>query len=246
MDHALYVGMTGASQIMQAQAVVAQNLANVSSGGFRADLYGFAAVPVYGDGYRTRVNAVAQSNGFSADKGAVTQTGSPLDVSIRGDGWLAVQASDGSEAYTRAGALHLMPDGTLVTATGLPVLSDGGPVSVPPSDTITIGADGTITSVPQGVGAKGAGPVGKLKLVNPALTDLAKGVDGLVRMTDGTSAPVDPLVQVQSGSLEGSNVNAPQAMVQMIELSRLFEMQTRLMSTTDQNEQAGQKLLSPS
>src|SRR5882724_535365 len=167
MDHVLYVGMTGAEQIMLAQAAVAQNLANVSTGGFRADLHAFSAVPINGVGYATRVNAVANPAGFSAAGGVLSQTGAPLDVAIRGDGWLAVQTSDGSEAYTRAGDLHLTADGVLTTATGLAVLGDGGPISVPPSENVSIGSDGTITVVPQGVGPKGAGPIGRLKLVNP-------------------------------------------------------------------------------
>ena len=159
MDRALYVGMTGAAQLLQAQAVVAQNLANVSTGGFRADLYGLSAVPVTGPGFPTRVNTVAQSSGFSTVSGAVSQTGAPRDVAVMGDGWFAVQAKDGTEAYTRAGDLHLTPDGALVTATGLPVLGDGGPITIPPADSVTVGRDGTVTVVPQGVGAKGAGPV---------------------------------------------------------------------------------------
>lgn len=245
MDRSLYVGMTGASQILQAQAVQAQNLANVSTAGFRADLYSFEATQVQGPGFATRVNAVAQNSGFSSATGALSQTGAPLDVAIRGDGWLAVQARDGTEAYTRAGDLHLTPDGILVTANGLPVLGDGGPLSVPPADNVVVGSDGTITVIPQGVGPKGAGPVGRLKLVNPPAAQLVKGPDGLLRLRSGQTAPSDPNVQVESGALESSNVNAPRALVEMIELSRLFEMQTRLMNSTDQNEQAAQKLLAP-
>jgi flagellar basal-body rod protein FlgF len=245
MDRALYVGMTGAAQMLAAQAVLAQNLANVSTNGFRADLYGLAATPVAGPGYPTRVNTVARSTGFSSASGAVSQTGAPLDVAVMGEGWLAVQAKDGTEAYTRAGDFHMTPDGALVTATGLPVLGDGGPISIPPADTIAVGRDGTITIVPQGVGAKGAGPVGRLKLVKPPNAQLVKGADGLLRLKNGTTAPADASVQIQSGALESSNVNAPRAMVEMIELSRLFDMQTRLMNTTDQNAQASQKLLAP-
>jgi flagellar basal-body rod protein FlgF len=137
----------------------------------------------------------------------------------------------------------MTPDGALVTATGLPVLGDGGPISIPPADTVSVGRDGTVTIVPQGVGAKGAGPVARLKLVKPPSAQLVKGADGLLRMKNGTSAPADASVQIQSGSLESSNVNAPRAMVEMIELSRLFDMQTKLMNTTDQNAQASQKLL---
>jgi flagellar basal-body rod protein FlgF len=243
MDRALYVGMTGATQIMQAQAVLAQNLANVSTAGFRTDLHAFSAVPIEGPGFATRINAVANLAGFSTASGMISQTGAALDVAVRGSGWLAVQASDGTEAYTRAGDLHITADGMLVTATGLPVLGDGGPISVPPSDNVVIGADGTITVVPQGVGARGAGAVGRLKLVNPPEAQLVKGIDGLIRTKNGTPAPADALVQVESGALETSNVNAPRALVEMIELARLFDMQTRLMSTTDQDAAAAQKLL---
>jgi flagellar basal-body rod protein FlgF len=245
MDRSLYVGMTGADQIMQAQAVLAQNLANVSTTGFRADLHAFSAAPVNGPGFATRVNAVVSLPGFSALTGMVSQTGAPLDVAIKGSGWLAVQAKDGTEAYTRAGDLHLTADGVLVNGAGLTVLGDGGPITIPPSDNVVVGSDGTITAVPQGVGAKGANAVARLKLVNPPAAQLVKGVDGLIRTKDGTPAPADASVQVQGGALEGSNVNAPRALVEMIELSRMFDMQVKLMSTTDQNAALLQKLLAP-
>lgn len=244
MDRSLYVGMTGAAQIMQAQAVLAQNLANVSTAGFRADLHSFSSLPVPGAGFATRVNAVAELTGFSTETGMVTHTGTPLDVSVMGDGWLAVQAKDGTEAYTRAGDLHLTPDGLLVTASGLPVLGDGGPITIPPAESTAIGSDGTITIVPQGSGAKGATSLARLKLVNPPAAELVKGVDGLIRTRSGVPAPPDAAVQVQGGALESSNVNAPRALVEMIELSRLFEMQTRLMGMADQNASSAQKLLS--
>ena len=244
MDRSLYVGMTGAAQILQAQAVLAQNLANVSTAGFRADLYAISSVPIPGPGFATRVNAVANLAGFSSATGMLTHTGTPLDVSVMGDGWLAVQAKDGTEAYTRAGDMHLTPDGLLVTATGLPVLGDGGPITIPPYESLAVGSDGTITIVPQGSGAKGATSLARLKLVNPPAVQLVKGLDGLIRTKDGVPAPADAAVQVQGGALESSNVNAPRALVEMIELSRLFDMQTKLMSASEQNAAAAQKLLS--
>jgi flagellar basal-body rod protein FlgF len=245
MDRVLYVGMTGAEQIMLAQAAVAQNLANVSTTGFRADLHAFSAVPVDGAGFPTRVNAVANPAGFSAATGMLSQTGAPLDVAIRGDGYLAVQSSSGTEAYTRAGDLHVTADGLLVTATGLAVLGDGGPISIPPSQNVSIGADGTVTVVPQGVGAKGAGAVARLKLVNPPAAQLVKGVDGLIRTKNGIPAPADAAVRIESGALETSNVNAPRALVEMIELARLYDMQVKVMNTADQNDTIAQRLLAP-
>lgn len=243
MDRALYVSMTGAKQAMQTQAIIAQNLANVSTAGFREDLHALSAVPVNGAGFATRVNTVTQTVGFSNLAGVRTQTGSPLDVSVRGDGWFAVQARDGSEAYTRAGDFHLTAEGLLTTADGLPVLGDSGPITVPPANSMSIGSDGTISIVPQGVGPKGSGAVARLKLVNPPLAALHKGEDGLMRQTDGSPAPPDAAVRVESGSLESSNVNPARSLVDMIQASRLFDMQIKLMNSVDQNAQSAEKLV---
>lgn len=243
MDRMLYVSMTGAKQILEAQGVVSHNLANVSTTGFRADLHAFTSQPIPGAGFPTRINAYNGANGIDVGTGPVMQTGRPLDVAINGEGWIAVQAPDGSEAYTRAGDLRLTPEGNLVTAAGLPVLGDGGPISLPPFDEVAIGGDGTITIVAQGISAASASAVGRLKLVNPPAAQLAKGDDGLVRLKSGQPAPADATVTVVGGSLEGSNVNAGRTLVEMIEFQRLFDMQVKLMSTADQNAQTAQRLL---
>jgi flagellar basal-body rod protein FlgF len=239
----LYVSMTGAKQILEAQGIVSHNLANVSTAGFRADLHAFTSQPIPGGGFPTRINAYNGSAGLSVETGPVMQTGRPLDVAINGEGWIAVQAPDGSEAYTRAGDLRLTPEGNLETATGLPVLGDGGPISLPPFDEVAIGGDGTITIVAQGISAANASAVARLRLVNPPAAQLAKGDDGLVRLKSGQPAPADASVTVIGGSLEGSNVNAARALVEMIELQRMFDMQVKLMSTADQNAQTAQRLL---
>jgi flagellar basal-body rod protein FlgF len=243
MDRMLYVSMTGAKQILEAQGIVANNIANVSTGGFRADLHSFASQQIPGQGFPTRINAYNGGAGVNVESGPVSQTGRDLDVAINGPGWLAVQAPDGTEAYTRAGDLRLTPEGMLVTATGLPVLGDGGPVSLPPADQIAVGTDGTISIVPQGLGPQSASAVARLKLVNPPGTQLVKGPDGLIRTKDGQPAPADAAVKVVGGALEGSNVNAARALVEMIELQRLFDMQVKLMDTADQNAQTAQRLL---
>ncbi|MCZ8129729.1 MAG: flagellar basal-body rod protein FlgF [Steroidobacteraceae bacterium] len=243
MDRILYVSMTGARQILEAQAVVSHNLANASTGGFRADLQAFASAAIAGDGFPTRVNVVGANSGFSHEAGPLTQTGRALDVAIDGAGWLAVQAPDGREAYTRAGNLRLTPEGALVTASGHPVLGDGGPIALPPAEQVAVGADGTITVVPQGTGPATAAAVARLKLVNPPADALVKGADGLVRRRDGADAPADAAVRVLSGAIEGSNVNAARALTEMIEYSRLFDMQVKLMGQADQNGQAAQRLL---
>jgi flagellar basal-body rod protein FlgF len=243
MDKMLWVAMTGADQLLDAQTIVAHNLANASTHGFRADLHAFSSYLVEGPGFPTRIDVVAEQLGFDPRVGTVQDTGRTLDVAIRGDGYLAVQATDGTEAYTRAGALRISPSGMLETAAGLPVLGDGGPLTLPPADKVEIGGDGTISLVPEGLGPEALAAIGRIRLVNPAHEQLAKGPDGLLRMRDGTQAPADAAVRLTSGALESSNVNVAEALVEMIEISRQFEMQVRLMNTAADNDSAVQQLL---
>jgi flagellar basal-body rod protein FlgF len=243
MDKVLWTAMGGADQMMQAQAVASHNLANASTTGFRADLHAFSSYLVQGPGFPTRIAVVHESEGFDPRQGAFEQTERPLDVAIQGDGWLAVLADDGTEAYTRAGSLHVSPEGTLETANGHAVMGDGGPISLPPSTRLEIGGDGTITVVPEGLGPEAAAAVARLKLVKPASGELAKGADGLMRMRDGSTAAADPTVSVASGALESSNVSIAESMIEMIQISREFELQVRLMRTAGENDEAAQQLL---
>jgi len=240
----LYVAMTGAKQVMQAQGINNHNIANASTTGFRADLQAFGSLPIYGDGFPTRVNAVAESIGFEAESGTIADTGRDLDVAIRGSGWIAVQAADGKEAYTRMGNLRLTDTGLLETATGQPVIGDGGPITVPLNNQIEIGADGTVSVVPQGLGPETVSSVSRIKLVDPDRRSLVKGDDGLVRLRSGATAPASADVQLISGALEASNVNLPQALISMIELSRRFDLEVRAMSTAEQTEALATRLLS--
>ncbi len=244
MDKMLYVAMTGAKQILQAQTVNNHNMANVSTDGFRADLHRFTTQPIYGAGFPTRANAVAQNLGFNARTGVLVETGRDLDIAVQGDGWIAVQGKDGREAYTRSGNLHISASGVLETPSGHAVLGDSGPITLPPSTQIAIGADGTISIVPQGLGPSTLSSVARIKLVNPPAQDLVKGDDGLIRLARGGKAPADAKVQVISGSLESSNVNAPEAMINMIELSRLFDLQVKAISNAEQNAATATKMIS--
>lgn len=243
MEKMLYVAMTGAKQVMQAQGINNHNIANATTTGFRADLHGFGSFPIYGDGYPTRVNAVAENVGFDESTGTVTNTGRDLDVAVMGSGWIAVQDAEGKEAYTRMGNLQLTANGILQTAAGQPVLGDGGPVSIPPSTQITIGGDGTISVVPQGLGPETISSVSRIKLVDPDPAQLVKGDDGLMRLKSGQAAPASADVKLSSGSLESSNVNLPQALISMIELSRLFDLEVRAMQTAEQVEGLATKLV---
>ncbi len=242
MDRMIYTAMSGAKATLTRQDALANNLANASTAGFRADLSAFRAVPIQGQGSPTRVHALEATAGFDPAEGPVSRTGRALDIAVRGPGWIAVQGLDGNEAYTRAGSLELSAEGTLQTVAGLVVAGEGGPIVVPQGASVTIGADGTVTAKQQGSPPT---PVGRIKLVNPPPGELRKGGDGLMRTTNGDPAPADALVRVADGALEGSNVNPVESMVGMIAAARQFETQMKMLQTAESNEQRAAKLLAP-
>ncbi len=235
--------MSGAKQTLQAQASNSHNLANASTTGFREDLAQFRSMPVYGQGYPTRVYAMTERPGINFQAGSIQSTGRELDVAVKGEGWIAVQAKDGSEAYTRAGDLRLTPEGVLETGTGLPVIGGGGPIAIPPAQKLEIGTDGTISIIPLGDKANTLAVLDQIKLVKPSLDQLEKREDGLIHLKSGGVAEASIDVSLITGSIEGSNVNAVSAMVSMIELARQFEMQVKMMKTVEQNEAASAKLM---
>ena len=239
MDRMIYLSMTGAKATMQRQDALAHNLANASTPGFRAELTAFRAVPVRGDGASTRVYALESTPGYNAEPGAVQPTGRNLDVALKGNAWLAVQGLDGTEAYTRGGALDVDAEGLLVTTGGLTVLGDGGPITVPQNAQVQIAPDGTVSAA---VGHSKPQPVGRLKLVTPE-SPLQRGEDGLFRAADGDLS-VDPNARLQDGALEGSNVSAVETMIAMIAASRQFEQQMKMVHAAQEKEQAAAKLLS--
>ena len=244
MDRSLYIAMSGAKQTLLAQTTNANNLANAQTTGFKSDLEQFRSQPVYGAGYPTRVYAMTEKPGTDLSHGAMQTTGRDLDVAIDGDGFIAVQGTDGKEAYSRAGDLRVTPDGLLQTGSGLQVLGQGGPISIPPADKLTIGGDGTISIIPMGAGnATTLMEIDRIKLVNPELTNLEKLKDGLLHTKDGKPLAADANVKLASGVLEGSNVNSIHAMVDMIELARNFELQSKVMKSVDENSAASAKLI---
>ena len=238
MDRLIYLAMSGAKAAMQRQDVLANNLANASTTGFRAELQAFRAVPVRGDGASTRVYALESTVGYDAQAGPVRTTGRDLDVAVHGNAWLSVQALDGTEAYTRAGSLQVNSEGLLVTPSGLPVLGDGGPITLPANAAVEIAADGTVTAA---VANGRPQQAGRLKLVTSE-APLLRGEDGLFRGADG-DLTADPAARVQSGALEGSNVSPVETMVAMISAARQFEQQMKMLQTSEQKEQAAAKLL---
>jgi flagellar basal-body rod protein FlgF len=243
MDKVIYVVATAAKQMMLAQTVNSNNLANASTAGFQADFTNFDAEYLTGDGWDTRTYSVAEDAGVSFEKGSIQTTDRSLDVAVSGDGWIAVQAPDGSEAYTRRGDLQVTINGQLLTATGYPVLGDAGPLVVPEYEKLEIGTDGTVSVRPIGQQATVLAEVGRIKLVSPDSTQLYKGDDGLLRMADGSIADASTDVSLISGALESSNVNSVEALVNMIDLARQFETAVKILQTADEMDQQSARMM---
>lgn len=243
MDRMLYVAMTGAKQTLVAQAANSHNLSNANTSGFRADLMQFRSMPLFGPGLPSRVFGMAERPGVDFTPGTLQSTDRDLDVAVSGHGFIAVQAPDGSEAYTRAGDLRVNSNGLLETGAGFPVLGNGGPIAIPPAGKIQIGGDGTISVRPLGGTGTTLAEIDRIKLVRPELKNVTKDQHGLFRLREGGEADPDASVQVVGGTLETSNVNPVEAMVQMIELSRQFEMQVKMMKTAGENESVAAQMM---
>ncbi|MPT49256.1 MAG: flagellar basal body rod protein FlgF [Sphingobium sp.] len=243
MDRVLNTALTAMRGSMARQTTTAHNLANANTTGFRAEVANATSMWINGQTYNSRVQSSEQVLGADMREGSVTQTGNPLDVAMEGDALLAVQASDGSEAYTRRGDLKLSDTGLMTTGDGLPVIGQAGPITVPAYNSISISKDGGIWIVPQGGDAAQPIQVDKLKLASPVGSDVAKGLDGLFREINGGALPEDPLASVMPEALEGSNVNATSMLVQMIEASRAWETQVKMIDTAKQMDDGGASLM---
>jgi flagellar basal-body rod protein FlgF len=241
MDKVVYTSMGGAKVALRAQGINSHNLANINTSGFRAHLT--SSEPAESGG-AARVNVVRARETFSTDHGPLQVTDRDLDVALAGPGWLVVEDALGREAFTRAGSLHINELGELRNAANQYVLGESGRLVIPQNTSLTIAATGEISVVPIGQGPGATTVVGKLKLVNPDPLALQRGVDGLFRTRDGVFAASDPAVRLQSGALEGSNVNGAEVLVNMIELSRSFEMQMRTIRAVEENARSAQSLLS--
>ena len=249
MDRMIYTAMSGAKHTMGQQGAVANNLANTNTTGYRAETSVLRAVPVFSDALATRALVVDSSAGADFRPGTIQQTGRDLDVAVQGAGWIALQLEDRSEAYTRNGSLQVSANGMLQTRNGINVMGEGGPIAIPPNSVITVAKDGTISTVPFGSSSNETSvviTVGRIKLVNPPEGQLTRGGDGLFRLAGGGRTEEDPAVTLIGGALEGSNVNVVEALVDMISLSRLFEMHMKLMQNAQGYAQRAASLLSMS
>ncbi|MCZ4336774.1 flagellar basal-body rod protein FlgF [Shewanella colwelliana] len=244
MDKLLYVAMSGAKQNMNSLAVRANNLANANTDGFKSDLEQARSMQAFGEGLPTRVFSMTESPSANFGHGPIKTTGRDLDIAVKGDGWLAVQGADGGEAYTRSGSLSFDSTGLLRNDRGNPIMGDAGPIVLPlPIEKIEIAQDGVISVRPLGSTAEVIEEVGRIKLVNPGNQNLMRGEDGLFRQISGDVAAADPFVSIESGAIEGSNVNAVDEMVSLIDLQRQFEMQVKMMKTAEEMDQASSSLM---
>jgi flagellar basal-body rod protein FlgF len=245
MDRLIYTAMTGARHILEQQATTANNLANATSTGFRAQLNTFRAVPVVAENLplATRTFVVDSTAGTNFAPGPLLQTGRELDVAVQNKGWIAVQSADGSEAYTRNGALRVNENGMLQTQSGLMVQGETGPLAVPPEVRLAIAGDGTLGAISTDTKPGPATILGRIKLVNPPEQSLVRGDDGLFRLRDGTPAEADPAVRLSAGALEGSNVSPVDSMVSMIALARSFETQMSMLKNAENNAAKATQIL---
>lgn len=243
MDKLLYLSMTAATNTQLSMATISSNLANSEMPAFKADLEQFRSMPVFGDGHPSRVYAMSERPGIDYSSGTIYKTGNPLDFAINGEGWIAVQAADGTEAYTRRGDMRVNTSGLLENGNGLLIYGNGGPIALPPAEEVVIGADGTISIRPAGQDEKTLAVLDRIRLVNPKNEDLYKAQDGLFRLRSGGLATVDASVRVAPESLETSNVNLVAAMARMIEHSRRFELDIKAMAAAKENDEVATRIL---
>jgi len=235
--------MSGASENAIAQKAHANNLANVSTNGFQRDLEQARSMPVFGEVMPSRAYAMSERPGTDFSDGPLIDTGRDLDVSVKGNGWIAVQTPDGGEAYTKSAGMNIDSLGVLRDGNGLPVMGNGGPIAIPPQQQIEIGADGTISVRSLGESPQVMAQIDRIKLVKPDLKNMEKGPDGLIHTKDGRPAAADADVQVESGFLQGSNVNAVEEMTSVLALSRQFELHIKMMKTAEEDDQSVARVL---
>ncbi|PLC52220.1 flagellar basal-body rod protein FlgF [Pollutimonas nitritireducens] len=245
MDRIIYTAAGGAARVLEQQAVISNNMANVSTTGFREQMAIYRSVPVVGQpGLPTRVSTVTATPTSNFGQGVMAETGHALDLAVTGDGWFSVQTPQG-EAYTRAGELAVNQDNVLVNQQGYPVLSsDGGPIEIPERGSVSFSGDGQISALGAGDNPGDIQQLGQLKLVNPPAASLQRGDDGLFRLAGGEAAQADPQVRMISGFVEKSNVNPAEAMVGMIANARRFEMQMKIIQDASSNAERANSILS--
>ena len=246
MENAVLIGLSRQIALHRELDVVANNVANLDTTGYKADGSVFheflmptaRAGAFQGNDQRlSYVQDRATWHNFNA--GPTRRTGNPLDVAIDGDAFLAVQTPRG-ERYTRNGALQINGAGELVTSTGDRVLGEGGPIQFQNTDNnISINPDGTIT-VREGSNAASDSARGKLRLVRfEQMQTLLKDGSSLFRVPDGTAPlPVTANVRIVQGAVEQSNVRPVIEMARMIELTRTYTQIAQLLNQANEQRRS--------
>jgi len=247
MDKLVYTAASGLKAHLASQAAIANNMANASTIGFRADRVVFDRLSLQGSDFDTRTPASAEVVDADRKAGTIQQTGRPLDVAVASDSWLTVQATDGTEAYTRRGDLEIAPSGVLQTGDGFPVIGSGGPITIPPAQSVSISQTGEVSIIPIGGDIRNPQVIDTLKIASAKGSDTVKGTDNLLYVRGGGVLPADVDAKIETGALEGSNVNMTQALVDMIENQRSYEVQANLMkSAKDMDESSASLMRLPS
>lgn len=244
MDRLIYTALTSMGAAMNRQRAVANNLANVSTPGFRAEQFEVTPVTVKGPVLEVRALAQGAVRGADMATGVINQTGQPLDIALNGNALLALQAADGAEVYSRRGDLRISATGVLENGDGLPVMGEGGALTVPLGSAIRIAEDGSVLANNPAAPDEPLQQIGRIKLASPDGSRVMKDLDGLLRVSNGGVLPADPTARLTSGALESSNVDTATTLVQMIEAQRAFEQRARIMNTASQIDQSGARLMS--
>lgn len=244
MDKLAYTSVNAMKSLMNRQTAIANNMANSNTVGFKADMVSAKAKYLTGPGHDSRAMAVERDMQANMNAGTITKTDRPLDIALEGDAMIAVQAADGSEAYSRRGDLQIAASGAMITGDGFPVMGEGGPITMPPAERVDIGQDGTIFIVPLGGDPALPQQLDQIKLVSMTGSAISKGPDTLFRAADDGVLPVDENARLISGALEESNVNMTSALVDMIETSRAWETQAKLLRTAEELDESSASIMS--
>lgn len=243
MDRMIWTAVTGMSASMARQRMIASNMANAQTIGFRAEIMRATPMTLKGPSLESRAMTDASVHGAIMTAGVMTPTGRALDVALQGDAMLTVQAADGSEAYTRRGDLSVSPNGLLVNGEGYPVMNDGGPISIPPGSDVSIAEDGAVLVRDPANREAPPQQIDRLKLASWRGSDIAKGLDGLFRVTGGGVLPADADARLAPATLEQSNVKPSEVLVEMVEAQRLYDMRTKLVATAKELDEGSASLM---
>lgn len=239
---AYYTAMAGLQAISSKMDALSANIANVQTTGYQAVQAMTEAAPYAGGNAPAGADVVALTPGPDTRPGPLVKTGNPLNLGLGGDAWLAVQSGQGI-VLTRNGALQLTVDGLLTDSAGNPVLGrDGTPVSLPALSSMTIGSDGTIS----GISVSQPGQTqsyGKLFLVGTPQGTLKSLGGSLFQPPDPKQLQPSTSGSVAQGYLNGSNVDPVRGMVDLIDASRSYQLQTQLMKMHSTNSDGLNALL---